>query len=110
VRSGKRDQLQGLADRGVFLIDLKPEPKLPGETLEAYVPDLVARAVSLRPRHVIVIKANVCDLTQGPLRAAGLDVVDQRIPFPGSGQQRRFLEAMGEALDSIGWDRSVAPR
>jgi hypothetical protein len=39
-RSAKSDQLRSLADRGVFLIDLKPEPKLPGETLEAYVPDL----------------------------------------------------------------------
>jgi hypothetical protein len=77
-------------DRGVFLIDLKSEPKLPGEALEAYVPDLVARAISLRPSHVIAIKANVCDMTQQPLRAAGLHVVDQRIPFPGSGQQRRF--------------------
>jgi len=102
-RSAKRDQLRSLTDRGVFLIDLKSEPKLPGEALEAYVPDLVARAISLRPSHVIAIKANVCDMTQQPLRAAGLHVVDQRIPFPGSGQQRRFLETMGVALDSIGW-------
>jgi hypothetical protein len=41
-----------LADRGVFLIDLKPEPKCPGETLEAYVPDLVNRAAALKLRHV----------------------------------------------------------
>jgi hypothetical protein len=106
-RSAKRDQPRCLADRGAFLIDLKPEPKLPGETLEAYVPDLLDRAISLRPRHTIVIKANVCELTQQPLRAAGLDVVDQRIPFPSSRQQRRFLETMGAALDSIGWHRSV---
>jgi hypothetical protein len=109
-RSAKSDQLRSLTDRGVFLIDLKPEPKLPGETLEAYVPDLVARAISLRPSHVIVITANVCDLTQQPLRAAGLDVVDQRVPFPGSGQQRRSLETMGAALDSIGWHGGAPPR
>jgi hypothetical protein len=104
-RSEKASQLQQLADRGVFLIDLNPEPKRPQETLEAFVPDLVTRAATLKPRHVITIKANVCDLTQQPLRGAGLHVVDQRVPFPGSGQQRRFLAAMQLALDSINWHR-----
>lgn len=104
-RTEKAGQLNCLADRGVFLTDLKLEPKLEDETLEDYVADLVARAVELRPRHVITIKANVCDLVQPALRAAGLDVLDQRIPFPGSGQQRRFLQTMGDALDSIGWRR-----
>jgi hypothetical protein len=66
-RSEKPDQLRRLADRGVFLIDLKPEPKLPDETLELYVADLVTRAVEVRPRHVITIKTNVCELTQSPL-------------------------------------------
>jgi hypothetical protein len=104
-RAEKASELRRLVDRGVFLIDLKPEPKAPGDTLESYVPDLVARAAALTPRQIITIKANVCDLTQPALRAAGLDVVDQRVPFPGSGQQRRFLEGMDTALDSIGWRR-----
>ena len=94
--------MRSLADRGVFLIDLKPDPKLPDETLETYVPDLVTPPVELRPRHVITLKANVCELTRRPVRAAGLRVVDQRVPFPGSCQQRRVLEAIGAALDSIG--------
>jgi hypothetical protein len=102
-RSQKPVELQRLADRGVFLIDLKPDPKLPGETLDGYVPDLVARAVELRPRHVITIKANVSELSRQPLRAAGLHVTDERVPFPGSGQQRRFLERMAAALTSISW-------
>ena len=105
LRLEKASELRQLADRRVFLIDLKPEPKRPGETLEAYVPDLVTRARALKPRHVITIKANVCDLAQEPLRAAGLHVVDRRVPFPGSGQQRRFLEIMRDALDSIDWRR-----
>jgi hypothetical protein len=104
-RSEKASELRRLADRGVFLIDLKPEPKESGDALELYVPDLFARAAALIPRQIITIKANVCDLTQPALRAAGLDVVDQRVPFPGSGQQRRFLKSMGTALDSIGWRR-----
>jgi hypothetical protein len=65
--------------------------------------DLVNRAAALKPRHVLTIKVNVCDLTQQPLRAAGLHVVDQRVRFPGSGQQRRFLERMDTALTSIQW-------
>lgn len=104
-RSEKPSQLRRLADRGVFLIDLKPDPKKPGENLAPHVLDLVSRATALHPRNVITIKANVCDLVQQPLRAAGLQVVDQRVPFPGSGQQRRFLEAMGTALESIRWIR-----
>jgi hypothetical protein len=81
-RAEKASELRRLTDRGVFLIDLKPEPKEPGDALELYVPDLVARAADLAPRQIITIKANVCDLTQPALRGAGLDVVDQRIPFP----------------------------
>jgi hypothetical protein len=104
-RTEKANQLRRLADRGVFLIDLKPEPKEPDETLEAHVPDLVERAVALRPRHVIPIKTSVTDLVRQPLRAAGLHVVDERIPFPGSGQQRRFQERMRAALHSLGWHR-----
>jgi len=102
-RSGKAAQLRGLANRGVFVIDLKPDPKAHGEKLDRYVPDLVARAAELTPRHVITIKANVFDLAHQPMRNAGLHVVNERIPFPGSGQQRRFLEHMAAALDSIGW-------
>ncbi len=88
---------------GVFLMDLKPEPKVGNEPLDAFVPDLVARAVALKPDHVITIKANVCDLCQGPLQRAGLDVGRERLPFPGSGQQTRFEEGMGRALAAIGW-------
>jgi hypothetical protein len=94
-RSGKAAQLQQLADAGVFLIDLKTDPKSASESLERFVPDLVARALALEPDYVITIKANVCDLAQQPLRSAGLRVVNERVPFPGSGQQRRFLEAIG---------------
>ena len=104
-RAEKASELRRLAGRGAFLIDVKPDPKEPGDALELYVPDLVARAAALNPRKITTIKANVCDLTPPALRGAGLDVVDQRVPFPGSGQQCRFLERMGAALDSIGWRR-----
>ena len=103
TRDGKVALLSALCDHGVFLIDLKTDPKLVGETLDRYVDDLVTRATALTPQHVITIKANVCDLCQSPLRSAGLHVVDQPVPFPGSGQQLRFVDAMRRALKSIGW-------
>ena len=102
-RADKGTRLRRLCEREVFLIDLKLDPKVGDESLDVHVPDLVARAAALQPEHVITIKANVCDLCQQPLRAEGLDVVDARIPFPGSGQQGRFLEEMNRALRSIGW-------
>jgi hypothetical protein len=38
----------------------------------------------------------------GRRSVSGLDVVDERISFPGTGQQRRFLERMAAGLASIG--------
>jgi hypothetical protein len=102
-RSAKPQQLGRLRDSGVFLIDLKVDPKVGDESLAGYVENLVSRAADLAPAHVITIKANVCNLCQEPLRATGLPVVDERVPFPGSGQQGRFVEAMDRALASIRW-------
>ncbi len=85
-RTRKAERLTHLRDRGVFLTDLKTDPKTGDE-----------------PEYVITIKANVCDLCQEPLRQAGLTVADERIPFPGSGQQHRFVEGMARPLRSIGW-------
>lgn len=102
-RVSKPQELTSLREAGVFLIDLKLEPKVGDEALDSYVPDLVKRAVDLAPEHVITIKVNVCDLCQGPLAASGLDVSRERIPFPGSGQQTRFERAMRRALHSAGW-------
>jgi hypothetical protein len=100
-RTAKAAQLGRLCEAGIFLIDLKTDPKVGDESLDPHVLGLVERAAALEPRHVITIKANVCDLCQAPLRAAGLDVLEARIPFPGSGQQRRFVERMTRALKAI---------
>jgi hypothetical protein len=97
----KRELLTDLQKHGVFLIDLKLDPKTePNEDLSRCVPDLVARVKAIAPRRVILIKANVFDLLFESLRQAGLPVADKRIPFPGSGQQARFREKMREALEA----------
>jgi hypothetical protein len=41
----------------------------------------------------VLIKATVYDAAFEPLAKAGLPVVDEPVPFPGSGQQRRFEKA-----------------
>jgi hypothetical protein len=97
TRETKRELLARLRDPGVFLIDLLVDPKA-DQSLDDAVPDLVRRVKVLAPDKVIVIKAGVYDAVHLALRRAGIPVVDERIPFPGSGQQRRFEEAFQRAL------------
>jgi hypothetical protein len=96
-REGKAEVLEELRDRGVFLIDLKETP-VDGTPLATYVPALVDRCRELAPRRIILIKATVYDAAYHHLRAAALPVSDVRVPFPGSGRQRQFVEAFGRAL------------
>jgi hypothetical protein len=88
-----------LRDLGVFLIDLKPEPGDP-RPLRDHVSDLVVRIRDLAPEAVILIKATVYDAAFSALKQERLPVIDERVPFPGSGQQKRFQEAMTRALAS----------
>lgn len=98
-RSMKADHLAALRDAGVFLIDLHEgnvsSPSL--TVLSACVPGLVERCRALRPEAIILIKSIVHDAAFGALRTAGLPVIDERIPFPASGQQKRFLEGFRSA-------------
>jgi hypothetical protein len=99
TRENKRELLAKLRDRGVFLIDLKEDP-LDGSPLAARVGSLLARCRALDPRAIILIKATVYDEAFGFMKRAGLPAIDERIPFPGSGQQRNFEEAFAKALES----------
>jgi hypothetical protein len=58
----------------------------------------VRRIRRLDPERIIVIKSSVFDLVREPLADAGLPIIDERVPFPGSGQQRRFEIAFAQAL------------
>jgi hypothetical protein len=62
------------------------------------VPDLVIRCLRLRPSAIVLIKANVYDAAYGVLKAAGMPVIDERIPFPSTGHQSKFRERFREAL------------
>lgn len=54
------------------------------------------------PRNAITIKANVCDLAQEPLRAAGLDCRRRADPVPRQRTAATVPERMATALASIG--------
>ena len=94
TRKNKAKLLERLRDRGVFLIDLKLDP-VDGTPLASDVPGLVRRATRLNPEKIILVKASVYDAAYRRLDESGLPVIDERVPFPGSGQQRNFEAAFG---------------
>lgn len=99
TRGNKAELLTQLKERGVFLVDLKLEP-VDGTPLVEHVPGLIERCRALSPRAIILVKATVYDAAFWPMKRADLPVVDERIPFPGSGQQRRFEQAFARALQA----------
>jgi hypothetical protein len=102
-RVSKRDDLLALRAAGVFLIDLCQEPTW--KQLRDHVPSLGRRVVSLRPARIVLIKAPVHDVALSVMQATGIPVATTRVPFPGSGNQRRFEVAMAAALHEVGWHR-----
>ncbi|OKH80003.1 hypothetical protein EB75_21675 [Mycobacterium sp. ST-F2] len=97
TRTNKASLLAQLRDRGIFLIDLKPDP-VDGSDLSPYVPALLDRIAELEPERIILIKADVFRVAYPALAAAGLPVSQMRIPFPSSGRQKEFAVTFGRAL------------
>lgn len=97
TRANKAELLGRLRDRGIFLIDLIQNP-IDASRHADHVCALLRRAEKLEPEKIILIKAPVYDAAFKPLRHADLPVIDERVPFPGRGQQRRFEEAFARAL------------
>ena len=50
---------------------------------------------------IMLIKSNVYDTCYAPMTAAGYRVINERLPFPGSGQQKVFREKFKSALEEI---------
>jgi len=100
--------LEKLKADGVYLIDLATVPVNELGTgdraaaLSRNVSETVSLATQLSPDGIALVKQNVFNLLERPLRAAGLPVLhDTMIPFPGSGQQRRFRERFAGALTRL---------
>jgi hypothetical protein len=102
----KRDQLARLRDLGILLLDLKPDPCDP-RPVDDFATDLLRRATKSNPTHIILIKVDVYDAVFESLRAAGMPVIDQRIPFPSSGRQKEFCRDFRVALKAAGWSSRV---
>jgi hypothetical protein len=98
----KAPYLDALRERGVFLIDLCVDAFTDRrEAIPRCVSSLVSRVRGLRPDQVVLIGAAVYDTAYDVLQEAGLPVVDLRLPYPGSGQQRRFLDLFRPFCDSL---------
>jgi len=104
AQSEKAQNLAMLRDRGVFLIDLHEgnisKPK--ASDLQPCVPGLIERIRPLKPKHIVLIKHSVYDAAFAALKAAGLPVIDAKLPFPTSGQQKKFLVGFRRALGRFG--------
>lgn len=102
-REGKAACLAALRDAGVFMIDLHEDnvsqPAI--AQLEPKVAGLVERCAALKPECIVLIKSIVHDVAYEALRDAGLRVVDARLPFPASGQQKKFLDGFGSAVKPL---------
>jgi len=99
----KAPYLDELRARGVYLVHLCEDPFASRrEVVPGCVPGLVRRCRALAPRRVVLVGATTYDHAYDALDAAGLPVVDVRLPYPGSGQQRRFLEGFALALRLAG--------
>jgi hypothetical protein len=102
ARLDKRPQLRALQGRGVFMIDLKPNPCDPAP-LDSFVDDLGDRATDLDPDHVILVKVDVYDAAFQRLIEKGVPVIDARLPFPSTGQQGVFDAGFRDALQKAGF-------
>jgi len=95
----KTPYLHALRDQGWFLIDAVEEPfRHRRDVVTRALPDLVRRIRALSPERVVLIGARLYDEVYDGLRSARVPVADVRLPYPGSGQQRRFLDGFAETL------------
>jgi hypothetical protein len=101
-RRSKAEVLGRLRDEGVFLIDVADGPAGAFD-LKAHIPGMLAGCHHFAPDALVLIKVTMFDAAYEPLLRAGLPVINCRIPFPGSGQQRCFEEQFAIALHLAGW-------
>jgi hypothetical protein len=98
----KQDLLQRFQSDGYWLLDLCEVPTsvvdgpLPGD-LQALLKKLEKLIDKDIP--IVLIKTNVYQACFEALKANGYNVIDEKLPFPGSGQQRVFREKFKRALE-----------
>jgi hypothetical protein len=97
----KEQILEKFKSDGYWLMDLSEVPtSIFTDPLEGCVPSLLTRLEKYIDKSIpiVLIKTNVYDVCYAPLRAKGYHVINERMPFPGSGQQKVFRDKFEKAL------------
>ncbi len=97
----KETLLNKLKDEGFYLIDLLDVPK-------SYYKGILQNAsygmmekikkIADNDTRIILIKANIYDIMYKKLKTEGLNVINKRIEFPASGNQKKFYVNFKDAL------------
>lgn len=101
----KAEILTRFKNDGYYLMDLSDDSSSFAEVyaseLMTSLSELVNKGIMSMETPIILIKANVYDCLFSRLVTAGYNVIDERIPFPGSGRQKDFEECFRNALKQI---------
>ncbi len=100
----KIELLENFKEDGYWLMDLSEVPcSLLNDSLVSFVPSLLERLEKFvgKETPIILIKSSIYDICYLPLISNGYNVNQERIPFPGSGQQRVFREKFRKAVNSF---------
>lgn len=104
----KRRLLESFKSKGYYLMDLSSVP-VGIEQPESHMDEFLSELKQLedsghinKETPIILIKVNVYDCLYWRLKGEGYkNVVNERIPFPSSGQQRNFAEGFRRAIESV---------
>jgi hypothetical protein len=109
IRRRKKEFLEVFKQEGFFLIDAVDRPITDVEdnfkVVEEWVPELVEKIDDLASNgtKIVLIKASVYAIMED-LESRGIRGIinEEMIPFPGSGQQKKFRERFRHLLDKYG--------
>ena len=99
----KEELLETFKEDGYWLLDLSEIPcTLIEGSIEDNIPSLLERLENQIDKHtpIILIKSNIYDILYNLLLEKGYNVCDERIPFPGSGQQGVFRQKFSRVIAS----------
>ena len=107
LKSGRRTEdkielLEMFKEDGYLLLDLYEVPDdVFSLSNEASAQGLLKRLEKLvdKSTPIVLVKTNVFDLCYPILKEEGYNVVNERLPFPGSGQQKVFREEFNKIVN-----------
>ena len=103
----KKQMLENFQSKGYYLMDLSSVPagiEMPESHMDEFLSELKQLETDGhidKETPIILIKANVYDCLYWRLIGEGYNVVNERIPFPSSGQQKNFAVKFRRAIESV---------